>query len=171
MARYQKRPDEAVFEEIFSRFLRPALSVARQVLSDASLAEDAVQETFLRVIRGRGRYLASMPFSGWFFTILRNICKDILLRRTRRARAMRELSHCREGSLESFAGGDSPDILAGLPEEARVVLVLKIVHGLSFREIASALGISEEAAKKRSQRALRQLRDSRSISSFPREKT
>ena len=38
------------------------------------------------------------------------------------------------------------------------MLVLRIVHGLGFRDVAAALGISEEAAKKRAQRALKRLR-------------
>ena len=53
MARYQSRLDGAAFEEIVARFLAPALAVARQILTDRALAEDAVQEAFLRLVRRR----------------------------------------------------------------------------------------------------------------------
>jgi DNA-directed RNA polymerase specialized sigma24 family protein len=51
-----------------------------------------------------------------------------------------------------------PKLLDVLAHNERDVLVLRIVHGLGFRDVAAALGISEEAAKKRAQRALRRLR-------------
>ena len=51
-----------------------------------------------------------------------------------------------------------PELLGALARSDQDVLVLRIVHGLGFRDVAAALGISEEAAKKRAQRALRRLR-------------
>jgi RNA polymerase sigma factor (sigma-70 family) len=51
-----------------------------------------------------------------------------------------------------------PKLLNSLSSRERDVLVLRIVHGLGFRDVAAALGISEEAAKKRAQRALKRLR-------------
>jgi hypothetical protein len=54
---------------------------------------------------------------------------------------------------------DVSELLAKLPPPARAVLTLRIVHDMPFRDVAAALGISEEAAKKRAQRALRRLRE------------
>jgi RNA polymerase sigma factor (sigma-70 family) len=51
-----------------------------------------------------------------------------------------------------------PKLLDVLANHERDVLVLRIVHGLGFSDVAAALGISEEAAKKRAQRALKRLR-------------
>jgi len=78
MARFQDQGDGEAFEQIVWRFLPPALAAAQEILSDHALAEDAVQEAFLRVIRGRDRYLPSKPFSSWFYTILRNLCTCLL---------------------------------------------------------------------------------------------
>ena len=165
MARYQTRLDAAAFEELVSRFLAPALGVARQLLADRALAEDAVQETFLRLVRRRERYLPSRPFSSWFYTILRNVCTDLRRRRANQARLAREAAR-RNGSAApepSLDGLDARELLGLLPEDSRQVLTLRIVHGLSFREVGAALGISEEAAKKRGQRALRRLRKLRAV--------
>lgn len=83
MARFQDRGDAEAFEQIVSRFLAPALAAAHEVLSDHALAEDAVQEAFLRVVRRRDRYLPAKPFSSWFYAILRNLCTDMLRRRAK----------------------------------------------------------------------------------------
>ena len=160
MARYQKRLDAEAFDEIVSRFLTPALAVAREVLADAALAEDAVQEAFLRIVRRYRQYDSSRPFSSWFYTILRNVCTDMLRHRARQAKVIQLAAYAKadaeQPSLDSL---DSLDLLRKLPRESRTVLTLRIVHDLPFRDVAAALGISEEAAKKRAQRALRALRE------------
>ena len=161
MARFQARLDANAFERIVSRFLSPALAAAGQILSDAALAEDAVQETFLRLVRGREAYVATKPLASWFYAILRNVCTDMLRRRARQARLVREaaLHGAAQPRRREADPSDSLDLLADLPKAARAVLTLRIVHNLSFRDVAAALGISEEAAKKRAQRALRRLRE------------
>ena len=71
--------------------------------------------------------------------------------------------------MEEIAARDEPNrsqtnsldicnMLDVLARGERDVLELRIVHGLGFRDVGAALGISEEAAKKRAQRALRRLR-------------
>jgi len=158
MRRYQRRLDERAFQSLVARFSGPALAVAEGILSDRGLAEDAVQETFLRLIRSRKRYRPSRPFATWFYTILRNVCTDMLRRRGRRERALRRLASEPRRDEEVSAGLEARDLLGLLPPRDRVVLTLRVLHGLAFRDVAAALGISEEAAKKRAQRALRRLR-------------
>ena len=53
MGRFQQRLDEAAIDELVSRYLRRGVAVARQILWDRSLAHDAVQEAFVRLIRSR----------------------------------------------------------------------------------------------------------------------
>ena len=163
MRRFQQHLDAGAFDQIVSRFVSPATAVAQRILRAEASAEDAVQEAFLRIVRNRRKYVPGKPFSSWFYTILRNICKDMLRHRDRQARLVREVaawqaqrsshreSQERQGTAEAF--------LAALPDKPRMVLTLRIVHGLGFAEIAAIVGISEEAAKKRAQRALRHLRE------------
>ena len=158
MRRYQRRLDEGAFETLVARFSGPALTVAEGILCDRGLAEDAVQETFLRLVRSRRRYRPSRPFATWFYTILRNVCTDMLRRRGRRERALRRLASEPREQEEVGAGLEARDLLGLLMPADRVVLTLRVLHGLAFRDVAVALGISEEAAKKRAQRALRRLR-------------
>jgi len=160
MAEFARRSDPRAFEKLLSRYTPPALAVARQILLDNILAEDAVQETFLRVLRSRNRYNTAEPFSRWFYTILRNICIDMLRRRKRHLKAVNEI-------VDSFTSApskktlpyDAREILRTLPASEQAVLTLRIVHDMPFHDIASAIGISTEAAKKRAQRGLKKLRE------------
>jgi len=158
MVRFQTRLDSHAFDRIVSAYMKPAVGVARQILSDQALAEDAVQESFLRVIRKRHQYAPGSPFSCWFYRIVRNVCADMLRKRTRETRRIREIAAGRERESLGANAPEVPDLLNVLSHGDRDVLVLRIIHGLGFRDVAAALGISEEAAKKRAQRALRRLR-------------
>ena len=159
MARFQDHPDADAFRPIVSSYTGPALGVARQFLSDRSLAEDAVQETFLRVIRRRGQYKRSKRFSSWFYAILRNVCIDMLRKQSHDKRATQEIAHRATAPLQSTQSNDATELLEALPAEQREVIKLRIMEGMPFRDIGAALGISEEAAKKRAQRGLRRLRE------------
>jgi RNA polymerase sigma-70 factor (ECF subfamily) len=158
MVRFQSRLDSYAFDKIVSAYMKPAVGVARQILSDRALAEDAVQESFLRVIRKRHQYPAGSPFSCWFYTIVRNVCVDMLRKLNRERETIREAAVRRESKSRAIDTPEIPELLNVLAGRDRDVLVLRIVHGLGFRDVAAALGISEEAAKKRAQRALRRLR-------------
>jgi RNA polymerase sigma factor (sigma-70 family) len=158
MARFQARLDSDAFEQIVSSYMSPALAAARQILPDHALAEDAVQESFLRVIRRRHQYICTSPFSCWFYAIVRNVCVDMLRQRARQKQAIEEIANeGRDGTIGTDLS-ETPNLLDSLARGERDVLMLRIVHGLRFRDVAAALGISEEAAKKRAQRALRRLR-------------
>lgn len=159
MAHFQKTLDEDVFEQIVGRFLTPALAVARGFLADATAADDAAQEAFLRVVRRRGQYRPSRSFANWFYAILRNVCKDMLRRRGRQMRALQDFAANRDRRPAAAPPADSAgELLARLPQADRTVLLLRIVEQLPFRDVAAAMGISQGAAKKRAQRALRRLR-------------
>lgn len=161
MVRFQCALDAEAFDEIVSRYLTPAVATARQILSDSALAEDAAQEAFLRVVRKRQQYRPDKRFSSWFYTIVRNICRDMLRKQGRQKTLVREFA-ARQAVDSAASQADSPDVvdlLGLLSPEARAVVTLRIAQGLPFRDVAAVLGISEEAAKKRAQRALQQLRD------------
>jgi RNA polymerase sigma-70 factor (ECF subfamily) len=158
MVRFQSRLDACAFDGIVSAYMRPAVRVARQILSDHNLAEDAVQESFLRVIRKRHQYVPGSHFSSWFYAIVRNVCTDMLRKRAREKKRITEAAFEREHENKRVDLPKIPELLSLLSRDDRDVLVLRIVHGLGFRDVGAALGISEEAAKKRAQRALKRLR-------------
>lgn len=159
MTRFQARLDSDAFEQIVSFYISPALAVARQILWDDTISEDAVQESFLRVIHKRNQYIPGSPFSCWFYTIVRNVCVDMLRKLAREKVALENAATIIEPSKPRTELTEIPKLLDSLASRERDILILRIVHGLGFRDIAATLGISEEAAKKRAQRALKRLRE------------
>ncbi len=159
-ARFQSERSEAAMEGLVARLLRPAMAAARHILSEEALAEDAVQETFLRLVRETRRYDPRKPFSRWFYTILRNVCRDILRRLAKSASVPEGRLHPHAESGPPTRGtGRADHLLERLGRDERAVLLLRIQASMSFEEIGAALGISVDAAKKRAQRGLRRLRE------------
>lgn len=158
MVRFQRTLDESAFETIFSTLYRPALAVAGQLLPDDASAEDAVQSTFMKVVRKRATYDGRRPFEPWFYRILRNTCRDALRRRGACPEIPAPEYAIRNASAASTTDYGLQEAFGKLPAQQRAVLELRIVHGMRFPEIGEALGITEEAAKKRAQRGLRALR-------------
>ncbi|MBL7152792.1 MAG: sigma-70 family RNA polymerase sigma factor [Phycisphaerae bacterium] len=162
MARFRDRLDKGAFEQLVCHYASPAGAVAGQILDDRTLAEDAVQEAFVRVISKRKQYIAPSPFSRWFYAILRNVCIDMLRKRKRDERLAKEVAEEPGAGLRGAARRAALEeipLLELLPKRESSVLRLRVVHSMPFKDIAAALEISEEAAKKRGQRGLRKLRE------------
>ncbi|HPA19442.1 MAG TPA: sigma-70 family RNA polymerase sigma factor [Verrucomicrobiae bacterium] len=157
--RFVRGGDDAAFEELVARYYAPALAVARARLRDEELAQDIVQEAFIRVFRERGRYDPTRSFAAWFYTILRNIATDAIRGRVRYRRKLEILA---DGEAEVPPVGalalDCAALLSCLSGPERETLVYYHIHGMSLRQIAELLHISAEAAKKRVQRALKKLK-------------
>jgi len=162
--KFRSVPAEDVFEELVRRYITTAYKAALAMLGLREDAKDAVQECFLRVIRARSSYRPGTPFPCWFFTILRNICRDEGRRRLLAARSLVRLAdrapECdppSEVEMREHARA-ARRAFRKLPESERELLTLRIDGGLEFPEIAAICGISTEAAKKRAYRGLDRLR-------------
>jgi len=150
---------EEPLHELMRRHSEPARFVAQGRLGSAAAAQDAVQESFIRVVRERARYDSSRPFAPWFYTILRNVCTDHQRKESRYRDRLEKLAEAAPLAERRPDAGFAVEALGQLDDGEREILVLRLINGLSFREIAEHLGCSEDAAKKRGQRALRRLRE------------
>ncbi len=168
MKRFQSHLDQTAFERLVEQCTPAAAVVAGQMLTDRNLAEDAVQEAFVRVVQKRRQYDPSRPFTQWFYAVLRNVCID-MLRKQRRDKQLAARRHTVAPPGNHPGRGTVAPVLDLLPAHERPVLELRVIHAMPFREIAAALGISEDVAKKRAQRGLRRLRQRLSRSDFLRK--
>jgi RNA polymerase sigma factor (sigma-70 family) len=129
-------------------------NLARNLLGSAADAEDAVQDTFLKIQRGIQSFRGQSAFVTWIFRILVNTCYD--LRRSR----VRRKEHAQEDSREELPGreprapGAHPTLrmaleraLSELTQHQRDVFLLYEVEGFRHAEIAAMLEISETASK------------------------
>lgn len=150
--------DAAAFDAIYSRWSAPLLRYLQRMVRDTAVAEELVQEVFLRVYRARDRYAPEARLSTWLYRIATNLALNELRRPRHRSP---HFSADAEGSPELVAErpaidevvdarrlGYSVDAeLENLPERQRAALVLSAVDGLSYAEVASALEVSEKAVK------------------------
>jgi len=159
MRRFKASLDQVAFEGLVEEYASGAKAVANQMLCDQALSEDAVQEAFVRLIRKRRQYVPSEPFAPWFYAILRNVCIDMLRKRQRDRKMVGDLLSEAGNQTRAKSMSRQLSLLDMLDHPEKNVLELRVVHSMSFREVAAALEISEEAAKKRAQRGLRKLRE------------
>jgi len=155
MLRYRDG-DAAAFETLYRRYERPLFDFIHRLVPDSTDAESLFQETFFRVVRAKKKYRAMAQFKTWLFQIAVNLCRD----RTRRMKHRSYLSlnspltaqdGCRAeiqdlvsdassavgksleaGELETAVKG----AVGSLPEDERLVVVMKEYQGLKYSEIA-----------------------------------
>jgi RNA polymerase sigma-70 factor (ECF subfamily) len=160
--------DVEAFERLYARYAVRALTVARSVCGDSSLAEDAVQEAFLAMWTRRASYRADRAsFAAWSMTITRNRAIDWVRRDA--ARLRRDLTaeldagaDARDGTQEAVLARSEQAALFGslraLPRPQAEVIALAYFGGLTLAEIAGRLGVPEGTVKGRMRLGLRRLR-------------
>jgi RNA polymerase sigma-70 factor (ECF subfamily) len=166
----------AAFERLYARLAGELRGYfLANVGASESAAQDLVQDTFLEIHRSRHTYLPPLPVRPWVFGIARNVLGRH--RRTAWRRSRHEDRHAAPDAeraaaaapaFESFESRDFAAALARLPAGRREVWVLHHVHGLSFQQIAERFRIGVGAAKLRSSRAMRALREALGAGSEPR---
>jgi RNA polymerase sigma-70 factor, ECF subfamily len=162
MESFRKNGDRSCFNLLIRRYTSKALNVAYYHLYDHHDAQDAIQETFIRVFNKSQQYKSENLFAPWFFRILRNTCIDTIRRKKIHKTALEKIDL-------QIDQDDSPQLpmshenilklLNQLPEKERNVLHFRFNLGMKLNEIAALCGCSEEAAKKRAQRGLSHLKE------------
>jgi len=141
--------DAKIFEDIYRRFGDRMKSIAWNHLGNVSDAEDAVQETFLKLHRAASTYTGEASFSTWLFRILVNTCYDVLRKRKRRIdeAPIDEMVEHRSANVDDAKRITLRKLLDELPEQRRSVFTLFEIEGLSHAEIGEILGITEGNSK------------------------
>jgi RNA polymerase sigma-70 factor (ECF subfamily) len=126
--------------------------------NERSSVADLLQETFLELHRARRSYLPPRPVRPWVYGVARNV-----LARSRRTAQRSPVVSAPESFVETpllaTPAADVGEALEHLPPGTREAWILHHLRGVSFRSIAAQLGITVDAAKLRSSRATRALRD------------
>ncbi len=151
--------NEDALAALYDRFGRQCFSFAMRILSAESDAEDAVQETFVRVWRSAGQYDGSRAGAiSWILSITRNLCLDELRRRRRRVPEMPMLDGAPEKAGEDrtdleaesrIVGQEVRAALQSLPGEQRSALELVYFHGLTSQEVGRLLNVPSPTVRSR----------------------
>ena len=135
------------YEQYKNGIFRYALSITK----DPYLAEDVLQDTFVKLL-SEGIRCASGKEQAWLYRIARNLCYD-QLRKSKREQSYAETPARLDRQFEYI------ELIASLSLMEQEIVTLKIVGGLSHKEIGSVLGITATAAQKRYERAISSLRN------------
>jgi len=148
---------------LVERHMKLVYWTCRREVTDAQLAEDATQAVFLLFVQKARSLKSSVSISGWLFTTARFVSRDVVKREAHRLRCEKEVARNMEERTDHEAEWNriEPMInegLSALPSSDREALLLRYFDGLSVREMAGELGITEVAARQRVSRAIERLR-------------
>ena len=163
--------DLAAFEALMRRHNRRLFRITRSVLRDGDAAQDAVQETYLRVFTRLDGYQPSGKFGAWIGRIALN---EALMMRRRERGGVVSFGEEDEAALVEEAASEAPSAeqfveaaharallehaIDALPEKFRTVFMMRAVEGMDVRETAECLGVNATTVRTRLFRAQRLLR-------------
>jgi RNA polymerase sigma-70 factor, ECF subfamily len=171
-----QRGEPGALDQLIRATYGDVYALCRRMLADPDEAADATQEVYVRVMRSVLGFRGESTFGTWLHRVTVNVCLTALRKRSR-ARAAGMVAGGSpfampgdETALPSAGGGvddlvatadlaaRSEAALAQLPEDARAVVVLRDIEGLSTKEVAELLGVTENVVKVRLHRAHARLR-------------
>ena len=162
-----RQGDQTAFCQLVEAYQGPVYNLAYRMLGNASEAEDAAQETFVRMYTKLHTYRPSRKFSSWVFAIASHYCVDRLRRRRFSLLSLDDepvamtISSHKHGPEDVALRQEVRDEVQGLVDRLspayRVPLILRYWHDLSYAEIADVMGLSVPAVKSRLYRARLQL--------------
>jgi len=171
------RMSHRTFDDLYDQYRTAVYSFSYRLTQNRGEAEDLFQETWLRVAQNFPKVLDMQKVKAWLFTITANLHRDML--RKKRIRRLflfqkrwkfdQDLTSCRDipedGSSDSANESEQVDIslaisraMASLPDQQRLIFVLKEVDGFKQSEISEILGMPVGTVKSMMYRAVQRLR-------------
>jgi len=173
LVRAVQRGEKGAMDDLIKGTYADVYSLSRRLLGDPADAADATQEVYLRVVKSVLGFRGDAAFGTWLHRVTVNVCMT-MLRKRGDVRARGQSAGTVDAVFDDIESEDaSPEdrvanrdlarrtarALSELPEDAREVVVLRDVQGLSTKETAELLGVSEGAVKVRLHRAHARLRE------------
>ncbi len=173
------KPVPEAFDELFDAYEQRIFNLVYRLVGDYEDATDLTSETFVRALRGYGRFRGEAQLYTWLYRIAVNLCKNYFRQQQHRARVH---AFSLDAPIEGESGPGEREIedvgqepqrvvearelerqvqhcLLQLRDDFRALIVMRDVQGLSYREIAEILGCPEKAVKSRLFRARSRLRE------------
>ena len=172
---------EAALSKLYDRYSRTVFGVGMKILGDRSMAEELVQEVFLKVWRSSRTFdSARGSFSTWLYRVTRSVALDLYRKRGRRIRPVSDgqlhVAAERDPSAgpqeivdESWLSWRVSRALEVLDAPHREVIDLAYFGGLSQREISERTGVPLGTVKTRTASAYKSLREELAVQDSSRE--
>jgi RNA polymerase sigma factor (sigma-70 family) len=159
---YAQRDSDAAFTLLVQRYVNLVYSAAVRQLPSSGLAEDVVQNVFILLARKAHRLSPKTILAGWLLQTTRHVAYTMRRSEARRSRREWQAHSLTATSNETAVWEEiAPlldDALAQLRESDRAAVSLRYFQHKNLVEVGEALGVTEEAAKKRVARAVERLR-------------
>lgn len=154
------RGEEFALELLFEKHYDAIWKYTLVILKNPDDAREVVNETFFRAFRYATGFQGKGSFGGWLLKIARNLCMDCLNKRKKGFSlcSIDAISENRELSYQKDYDEFS-DLLQGLKDEYREIIILKDIAGYTIKEIALILDKSISSVKTLHHRAVNKLRD------------
>jgi len=151
------RGDISGYRWLYDRYGQPLLRSAIRILGRREEADDAVQETFLKLYRHIGTIKGGSTFSTYLFRILINSCTDIL-----RKRPAARTECATDIEIQVHSGHETrlalEEAITALPDKMRACFVLSAIEEFTYTEVAGMLGLHIGSVKVSVHRARAKLR-------------
>lgn len=172
-----KKGDLTAYDQLMQRYEKKVYALCFRMAGNPDDAADLAQEAFLKAFRALPSFKGESQFSTWLYRIVTNTCLDERRKRAKRPQlvSLDKPLDTGDGEMALTLPADVPDplhsalaqelqaeiqaLLALLPEEQRLVLVLRDLEGYSYEEIADILRINIGTVKSRLNRARTRMRD------------
>jgi RNA polymerase sigma-70 factor (ECF subfamily) len=163
--------DQKAFNKLVLRWQKSIYNFCLRYLGDTELAQDVLQSTFLRVYQKLATLYDHAKFTTWIYQIAKNLCFDELKKKNHES--LSEISvDDGKGLLSSAIESDNPfrmsayndlvqvlrQAMQRIPDEQRLIIILKTYHELKFWEIAEILNIPVNTVKARMYKGLQALK-------------
>jgi RNA polymerase sigma-70 factor, ECF subfamily len=153
--------DQAAFRRLVERHQRRAFAIAMGLVRDENDARELVQDAFLRVYRSLNSFQGGSSFFTWLYRIVTNLAIDLMRKPGRREAELHEAQASSDeptdfALVSRIDGADPLDVmrrreiaariqaaLDALPPYHRGVILMREVEGMSYEEMAEAMGVSK----------------------------
>jgi len=156
-----QKGDQAAFRRLVERHQRRAFAIAVGLVRDENDARELVQEAFLRVYRSLGSFQGGSSFFTWLYRIVTNLAIDLMRKPGRKEAELSDRQVAEDDAADfplvsRIDGADPLDVirrreiaariqaaLDALPPYHRGVILMREVEGMSYEEMAQAMGVSK----------------------------
>lgn len=156
-----KRGEDGSYQDIYDRHSRRVHGICHRMLSNKQDAEEAAQETFLRIYTALGKFNGRYQLGAWIARITTNVCLDHIRAKSRKPADSVVIDEAIETSMRLTISDDDPEsihirksegrrirrVLDDLTPTHRAAIVLRDFEGFSYADIALALNMSEPQVK------------------------
>lgn len=161
VALYLKTRNQVYFDKLYTRYSGKIYGRCISLLKNETLAQDAVQEVFVKILLNLSKFSERSRFSTWVYSITYNFCIDYIRRNKRKTQiivdkdieGLDQAEEVEDNYILETEISRLKVILEEITAEDKAVLLMKYQDSLSIKEMMETLQISESAVKMRLKRA------------------